>query len=78
MKLNQHISLEISHAVKHFSFDFILLLMANITYNTCLEKDLVKKFKILNIEHDKRQNDFLEEAIRDVLKKYEQVKKPRK
>jgi hypothetical protein len=53
-----------------------LLLWAKITYNTRLEKDLIKKFKILALEQDKRQNDILEETIRDVLKKYEPVKNP--
>jgi predicted transcriptional regulator len=53
--------------------------MAKITYNTRLEKDLIKRFKILAIEQDKRQNDLLEEAIQDVLNKYEkQEKKPKK
>jgi len=47
--------------------------MAKITYNTRLEEDLVKKFKILAIELGKRQNDVLEEAIQDLLKKYEKV-----
>lgn len=40
------------------------------TYNTTLRKDLVKKLKILSAETDKRQNDLLEEAIEDLLKKY--------
>ena len=44
--------------------------MAKITYNTRLEEDLIKKFKILAIEQGKRQNDILEEAIQDLLQKY--------
>ncbi|MBN2178224.1 MAG: hypothetical protein JW743_02190 [Deltaproteobacteria bacterium] len=44
--------------------------MAKITYNTRLDEELIKKFKILAIERGKRQNVILEEAIRDVLKKY--------
>ena len=44
--------------------------MAKITYNTRLEEGLLKKFKILAIEQGKRQNDILEEALLDVLKKY--------
>ena len=40
-------------------------------YNTTLETDLLKKLKILAIEQNKRQNDLLEEAIQDLLKKYE-------
>jgi hypothetical protein len=52
--------------------------MAKITYNTRLELDLVKKFKILAIEQGKRQNDILEEAIQDLLKKYDNAKKTKK
>jgi predicted DNA-binding protein len=53
--------------------------MAKITYNTRLEEELVKGFKILAIKQGKRQNDILEEAIRDLLNKYEgQEKKPEK
>lgn len=40
-------------------------------YNTTLKTDLIKKLKILSAETDKRQNDLLEEAIQDLLKKYE-------
>jgi hypothetical protein len=41
------------------------------TYNTTLRTDLIKGLKILSAETDKRQNDLLEEAIQDLLKKYE-------
>ena len=40
-------------------------------YNTTLDTDLTKKLKILAVQLEKRQNDLLEEAIRDLLKKYE-------
>ncbi len=50
--------------------------MAKTLYNTRLDEDLIKKFKILAIMQDKRQNQLLEEAIQDLLKKYE--KGPRK
>ena len=40
-------------------------------YNTTLKADLIKKLKILAVEEDKRANDLLEEAIRDLLVKYE-------
>ena len=41
-----------------------------------MEEDLIKKFKSLAIEQGKRQNQLLEEAIQDILKKYEKkVKK---
>jgi hypothetical protein len=40
------------------------------SYNTTLRVDLVRKLKILAAQVDKRQNDLLEEAIQDLLKKY--------
>jgi predicted transcriptional regulator len=46
------------------------------SYNTTLRTDLARKLRILAAETDKRQNDLLEEAITDLLKKYE--KKPTK
>jgi len=39
-------------------------------YNTTLDADLLKRLKILAVEENKRHNDLLEEAIRDLLKKY--------
>ena len=39
-------------------------------YNTTLDADLLKALKVLAVLNDKRQNDLLEEAIRDLLKKY--------
>jgi hypothetical protein len=49
--------------------------MAKITYNTRLEEELIKQFKILAIHQGKRQNILLEEALRDILKKYEKKAK---
>jgi hypothetical protein len=40
-------------------------------YNTTLRMDLIKEIKILAAEKDARVNDLLEEAIQDLLKKYE-------
>ena len=40
-------------------------------YNTTLSADLIKRLKILAVEKDVRANDLLEEAIQDLLKKYE-------
>jgi hypothetical protein len=40
-------------------------------YNTTLKVDLIKKLKILAVEEDARVNDLLEEAIEDLLKKYD-------
>ena len=39
-------------------------------YNTTLDVDLLREIKILAAQLDKRQNDLLEEAIDDLLKKY--------
>ncbi|MBC8427022.1 MAG: ribbon-helix-helix domain-containing protein [Desulfobacterales bacterium] len=39
-------------------------------YNTTLQKDLIRKLKILAAERDVRANSLLEEAIYDLLKKY--------
>jgi predicted transcriptional regulator len=39
-------------------------------YNTTLDADLLRELRILAAQSDLRQNDLLEEAIQDVLKKY--------
>ena len=39
-------------------------------YNTTLDAELIKEIKVLAARLDKRQNDLLEEAIQDLLKKY--------
>ena len=39
-------------------------------YNTTLDADLIKEIRILAAQLEKRHNDILEEAIRDLLKKY--------
>ena len=39
-------------------------------YNTTLDADLIRQIKILAAKLEKRQNDLLEEAIEDLLKKY--------
>ena len=40
-------------------------------YNTTLDADLIRQIKILAAQLEKRQNDLLEEAIQDLLKKYQ-------
>ena len=40
-------------------------------YNTTLDSDLIRQIKILAAQLEKRQNDLLEEAIQDLLKKYQ-------
>jgi predicted transcriptional regulator len=39
-------------------------------YNTTLDSDLIRRIKILAAQLEKRQNDLLEEAIKDLLRKY--------
>ena len=46
-----------------------------IHYNTTLDANLLKQIKYLAIEENKRHNDLLEEAIRDLLKKYQKKSK---
>lgn len=40
-------------------------------YNTTLDADLIRQIKILAAQLEKRQNDLLEEAIKDLLQKYQ-------
>ena len=40
-------------------------------YNNMLDRELVRNLKILAAKQEKKQNDLLEEAMRDLLKKYE-------
>jgi len=48
-------------------------------YNTTVDVDLIREIKILAAQTDKRQNNLIEEAIRDILKKYKnkEEKEPR-
>ena len=46
-----------------------------IPYNTTLDADLLKQLKFLAVEKNKRHNDLLEEAIRDLLEKYKTSEK---
>ena len=40
-------------------------------YNTTLDVNLLREFKILAAKLDLRQNDLIEEGIQDLIKKYE-------
>jgi hypothetical protein len=40
-------------------------------YNNMLDRELIKSLKILAAKLEKNQNDLLEEAMKDLLKKYE-------
>jgi len=43
------------------------------SYNTTLRADLTRRLRILAAQHGKRQNDLLEEAIQDILNKYQRT-----
>lgn len=43
------------------------------TYCTNLNAELMKEIRVLSARQVKRQNELLEEAIRDLLKKYKQL-----
>lgn len=55
----------------HNSLNYFKIMGKRIYYNTTMDEDLMKEFKILAIRLSKRQNELLAEAIRDLLKKYE-------
>ncbi len=43
------------------------------TYCTNLDTELMKEIRVLSAQHVKRQNVLLEEAIKDLLKKYKHL-----
>jgi flagellar biosynthesis chaperone FliJ len=43
------------------------------TYCTNLDAELMKEIRVLSAQQVKRQNDLLEEAIKDLLKKYQHI-----
>ena len=45
-------------------------------YNITLNFDLIEQIKIMAAQLDKRQNELIEEAIKDLLKKYEDLDRP--
>lgn len=64
------------------SFHFLVLILFmgdKKVFSTRLEDDLLKKLKHLAIDKDESLGNLLEEAIQDLLKKYEkQESKPKK
>ena len=53
---------------------FLNMEKKRLPYNTTLDADLIKQLKFLCVEENKRHNDLLEEAIRDLLNKYKNQK----
>ena len=49
--------------------------MARKNMTSSIESDLIKKLKYLAADTERPLNDLLEEAIKDLLKKYGKVKK---
>ena len=43
------------------------------TYCTNLDAELMKEIRVLSARQVKRQNDLIEEAIKDLLKKYQHL-----
>ena len=54
----------------HFSLKLKMKKKQRVPYNNIFNAELIRNLKILAAELDKRQNDLLEEAIQDLLKKY--------
>jgi hypothetical protein len=46
-------------------------------YKITLDCDLIKQIKIMAAQLDKRQNELIEEAIQDLLKKYKDLDRPK-
>ena len=54
----------------HYSLKLKMKKKQRVPYNNIFNAELIKNLKILAAKLDKRQNDLLEEAIQDLLKKY--------
>ena len=52
--------------------------MKKTLFNARIDDELIKEFKILSIRQGKRQNQLLEESMKDTLKKYESKTTPKK
>ena len=45
-------------------------------FNIIIDFDLIKQIKTMAAQLDKRQNELIEEAIQDLLKKYKDLDRP--
>ena len=52
--------------------------MARKNITTSIETDLIKRIKYLAVDTEKPLNELFEEAIQDLLKKYEEENKSKK
>jgi hypothetical protein len=57
--------------MEHIAMETLSSMAKRKMYNTTLDADLIRQIKILAAQLEKRQNDLLEEAIKDLLKKYD-------
>ena len=57
--------------IDFMTFFYYSLTMTRKPLSTKIENDLQKEIKKLAIDQERPLNDLLEEAIRDILKKYE-------
>jgi len=56
--------------MEHIATEIVSSMGKRKMYNTTLDAELIRQIKILAAQLEKRQNDLLEEAIKDLLKKY--------
>jgi predicted transcriptional regulator len=57
--------------MEHITSEILSSMSKRKMYNTTLDAELIRQIKILAAQLEKRQNDLLEEAIKDLLKKYD-------
>ncbi|HWR92468.1 MAG TPA: ribbon-helix-helix domain-containing protein [Desulfobacterales bacterium] len=57
--------------MEHITTEIFSSMSKRKMYNTTLDAELIRQIKILAAQLEKRQNDLLEEAIKDLLKKYD-------
>jgi len=57
--------------MEHITSEIFSSMSKRKMYNTTLDAELIRQIKILAAQLEKRQNDLLEEAIKDLLKKYD-------
>ena len=56
--------------MEHITTEIFSSMSKRKMYNTTLDAELIRQIKILAAQLEKRQNDLLEEAIKDLLRKY--------
>jgi len=62
--------MQLGESMEHIVMETLSSMGKRKMYNTTLDADLIRQIKILAAQLEKRQNDLLEEAIKDLLNKY--------